>query len=231
MTTVRSSNWSITINNPTDDDVKGVLPGWKLEGQYEEGKEGTTHFQGYLKTPWVRFSAIKAAFPRAHIEVARDVAALKKYVHKEETRVGEFTPVSTPNIFQLQETVADLFDDDEFDKILKSLDDKYKSEAMLRYVDSIVTDLIRAGVRGIEFTSINPMWRSSWKNFGRAIIARHRQTDRQTADPATGRFAWLDPSDKAMEEAAEKCEAEVYGEEQSGEDAEASPKAPPRRKA
>jgi len=180
-TTTRSSNWSITINNPTKEDVECVLPGWKLEGQYEEGEvDGTTHFQGYLKTPQVRFSAVKAAFPRAHIEIARDVSALKKYVHKEETRVGEFNAVSTPNIFQLQSTVADLWNDEEYKTLIDSIDDKFKSEAPLRYVDKLVTQLIRAGVRGIEFTAINPMWRSSWKNFSAAIIARSRQTDRQT---------------------------------------------------
>jgi len=42
-----------------------------------------------VKTPQVRFSAVKKAFPRAHIEVARNPAALATYVSKEETRVGQ----------------------------------------------------------------------------------------------------------------------------------------------
>ena len=37
--------WSITINNPTVAEVELNTPGWKLEGQYEEGANGTRHFQ------------------------------------------------------------------------------------------------------------------------------------------------------------------------------------------
>ena len=39
----------------------------------------------------MRFSAVKKAFPRANIQVARNVAALQQYVHKEDTRVEELS--------------------------------------------------------------------------------------------------------------------------------------------
>lgn len=42
-----------------------------------------------VKTPQVRFSAVKKLFPRGHIEIARNPAALATYVGKEETRVGQ----------------------------------------------------------------------------------------------------------------------------------------------
>lgn len=93
-TTQRSNCWSITINNPTPDDFEQIhlaqQRGWVLLGQLEKGEvNGVTHIQAMLKTPQVRFSAVKKAFPRAHIEVARNPDALREYVTKEETKVGE----------------------------------------------------------------------------------------------------------------------------------------------
>jgi len=88
----RSACWSITINNPTEDDLKFTLVetnGWKIEGQLEKGKEGTPHYQGMLDTPnKPEFKTVKRAFPRAHIEAARRRDLLKKYVNKEETRLA-----------------------------------------------------------------------------------------------------------------------------------------------
>jgi len=90
LTTIRSTCWSLTINNPTKDDVEQInlarQRGWKVEGQLEKGLEGTQHYQLRLMTPQVRFSSVKKAFPRAHIEVARDPIALGKYVTKEATK-------------------------------------------------------------------------------------------------------------------------------------------------
>ena len=215
-TTRRATIWSITINNPTKEEVEGTLPpGWNLEGQYERGEEnGTLHFQGLLKTTQVRFSAVKRQFPRARIEVARNEDALRNYVHKEETRVGEFTPVRTPNIFEVQTSVCGMWVKKEYEEIRDALADLNKKDAVLLYVDRLVDRMIRSGIRGIEFISINPMWRSSWSRHAHAILHRHGlpppvQTDRQTDnEPTEGRFAWIDPSDKAMEEAQERIDEE-----------------------
>jgi len=185
-TTKRGTIWSVTINNPTKEEVGGTLPpGWSLEGQYEKGEaEGTTHFQGLLKTTQVRFSAVKKQFPRAHIELARNAAALKEYVHKEETRVGEFTPVRTPNIFEVQTSICGMWVKDEYELIRDRLADVNKKDAVLMYVDQLIDRMIKGGARGIEFISINPMWRSSWSRHAHAILARHAlppvETDRQT---------------------------------------------------
>lgn len=92
MSTQRSSVWSLTLNNPTPADEENIAlarqRGWKVDGQLEKGENGTPHYQLILKTPQVRFSAVKKAFPRAHIEVARNVQALEQYVKKDETRVS-----------------------------------------------------------------------------------------------------------------------------------------------
>lgn len=91
-TTARASHWSLTINNPTANDEEEIArarqKGWKVDGQLEKGKDGTPHYQLHLTTPQVRFSTVKKAFTRAHIEVARNVQALDNYVKKEETREG-----------------------------------------------------------------------------------------------------------------------------------------------
>lgn len=95
--------WSITINNPTAADLEQ----WKqitslhwvkeAKGQLERGAEGTEHIQGMLRTLSVRFSQVKKALPRAHIEKARSEAALRKYVQKSDTKIApiEVSKVAT----------------------------------------------------------------------------------------------------------------------------------------
>lgn len=174
----RASCWSITINNPREDEIKCHNPGWKLEGQFEEGAEGTRHFQGMLKTPQVRFAAVKRVFPRAHIEIAKNPKALEAYVHKSETRIAEYAGSSVPNMFQFQDTIAGDWDPEEFSRRL--LNEEYTriykhdiNEMALVYVDELVASRIEQGGRGLEFIAINPMWRSSWKKFWRNIIKRN----------------------------------------------------------
>lgn len=92
MDSIRASWWSITINNPTEEDRTRLRehPSFvkMLKYQDEEGKEGTLHIQGAVQTAQVRASAMKVWLPRAHIEVARDKQALLKYVEKAETAVA-----------------------------------------------------------------------------------------------------------------------------------------------
>jgi len=147
-------------------------PGWKLKGQFEEGKEGTRHFQGMLVTPQVRFSSVKKAFPRAHIEMARSRAALEKYVLKDETRVDVYTPSDIPSIFEYQRQVAEAWSNDEFMKMCSNVLEEKKDETAMLYLDILVKRDIEAGKRGCEWIAINPMWRSSWKKFWRSIIKR-----------------------------------------------------------
>jgi len=170
----RATCWSITINNPTEEDMRPRLPsGWKLQGQIEEGEEGTEHFQGMLNTPQSRFSAIKAVFPRAHIEIARDKKALQAYVHKEDTRVRTIEQSVGLTAFALQDKVLELWDDDEFMSYQTAW--KYVDDCYLRFADNKVRYLIAKGLAGgVEFVAINPMWRTSWKKFGPAIVARYR---------------------------------------------------------
>jgi len=109
----RHRYWSITIENPTEaDDVeidRARQRGWVLTGQQEVGtKTGTLHYQMCLYTKEdQRFSAIKKAFSRAHIESARKPEALKQYVNKEDTRVGELPSANKPmGMAQVMELLA-----------------------------------------------------------------------------------------------------------------------------
>lgn len=184
----RGTCWSITINNPTDADYKVELPAaWRLQGQLERGEEGTEHYQGMLTTPQVRFSAVKKQFPRAHIELAKNRKALEKYVHKSETRVAEVADVvsNIPTLFEYQHTIAARWDDDEWNLFVNqaredSGDENLKiDELALKYVDYLVGQDIEAGICGIEYIAINPMWRSAWKKFYRQLVTRERKLKSQ----------------------------------------------------
>lgn len=176
--TQRATCWSITINNPVDSDYPAadtLPPGWSYEGQIEQGEQGTTHYQGMLKTPQVRFSQVKKYFPRAHIEVAKNVVALKKYVHKTDTRLEEVPTVrsTTPTMWDYQDVIARLWDPEEFEKICEQDTEAYdKGDSPLVYVDRLISREIRKGVKGIEYIAVNPLWRSAWKKFYKDIIFR-----------------------------------------------------------
>lgn len=99
--TTRGTNWSVTINNPTEDDYQRwenlkQYPFIKFTtGQLEKGeKNGVLHVQGYVRTDQIRLSQLKPCLPRAHIEIAKNKFALQNYVAKEETRVGEIKGTS-----------------------------------------------------------------------------------------------------------------------------------------
>lgn len=108
----KARNWSITINNPTADDFTAIellkARPWCKEwvGQLERGESGTDHIQAALKTDNIRFSQVKKALPRAHIEPARNAVALRQYVQKEETRVSELQRVAVAQLGDLQREVT-----------------------------------------------------------------------------------------------------------------------------
>jgi len=189
MTTERGNCWSITINNPTEEDLNPTLPaGWALTGQMEKGENGTEHYQGMLTTTQVRFSAVKKVIKRGHIELARNKTALKAYVHKEDTRVGVVADRQSdiPTLFDYQHTVAKKWDDNDFRELLdRRLTENPKTtvgDVALDYVDSIVAIDIENGMIGIEYIAINPMWRSAWKKFWRSMVARERSADKRQTD-------------------------------------------------
>jgi hypothetical protein len=176
----RASCWSVTINNPIDADEYNIASarqkGWKVEGQLEKGEQGTTHYQLFVRTPQVRFSHMKRMFPRAHIEVARNVSALQTYVNKEETRVASlkvdqaFYPTQT-QIFSW------------YGSYYRDVKKDCPRATNLEIFDLLVAQKIRQGFY-IGAECMNPQIRSYIKKFGEHIAHRElttldRQTDRQ----------------------------------------------------
>jgi len=208
--TDRATCWSITINNPTKEEVDAWtnISGWHMKGQFEEGgKNGTPHFQGMLRTPQVRVSAVKRIFPRAHIEIARDRAALAKYVSKEETRVATYEATGVPTIFEYQRKVADKWSWKDYEALQLLYPRLDLDDIAMKLVDNICSKMIMEGAIGLEFIGINPMWRSSWKRFYTSIIERNALSQRKEADnQAPGREC-----DNSLEESQGSQDDEACG--------------------
>lgn len=181
--------WSITINNPTDDDhvqwaaLSALHWVKEVTGQLEKGEEGTLHIQGMVKTQSVRFAALKKALPRAHIEPARNAAALAKYVSKLETRIAPIAPIKTANQNDVQIACLGVAlnlcyqwsasDPLVTDELL--LLDKYSFEIKRdweKILDTAVSSLIYQGFYGVEFVVSNPQVRTAFKKYLPAILYR-----------------------------------------------------------
>jgi len=194
MSTVRGSAWSITINNPTRSDDENIdlarqRSGWQVIGQKEEGENGTPHYQLMLKTPQIRFSAVKKAFPRAHIELARNADALEEYVQKEETRTGELT--ISDKYPSMSRAYTMWYEWVESSQYRKGGWVNLTPDGYLEAFDSFASQAIMDGYY-IETMAVNPQVRSAIKKFGYSILVREsnklnltsidRQTDRQTGE-------------------------------------------------
>lgn len=181
----RGTSWSVTINNPTPADEEAIniarQKGWKVDGQKEKGKEGTLHYQLMVRTPQVRFSAVKKQFPRAHIELARNSAALATYVSKEETRVSALPAQQEkyPSLSKFWDLV--------YDKLSEAISGppedmyewkKYSDRKKLDLLDAACEELISDGYH-IETMAVNPQTRASFAKFAQAILFRS-YADRQT---------------------------------------------------
>lgn len=191
---VKACCWSITINNPTDDDniawagLKDLKWVKEVKGQLEQGENGTPHIQGLLKTESVRFAQVKKALPRAHIEPAKNVKALEKYVQKEDTRLGSIptAKVATQSDVQkgmLKLTLADFVKYNANKEINR--DNLYEwlnhhAQVNRNYAecmfDASVRQLILAGYFGIEFVASNPQVRSAFKKYFVEIVIREYAT-------------------------------------------------------
>ena len=186
MTTERATSWSITINNPSANDEEAIAlarqRGWAIDGQLEKGENGTLHYQLIAKTPQVRFSAVKKLFPRAHIEVARNVKALSQYVKKDDTRVSQLETQSEmyPSLQKTWDMFADYIETMCDQKSYPVWAD-YQQDDWLRSFDKFIAHIIEKGYC-VETLAVNPQTRSCIKLFGPNIFKRsvdRRQTVRQ----------------------------------------------------
>jgi len=192
MSSVRATCWSITINNPIAADEENIArarqKGWKIDGQQEVGEGGTPHYQLICRTPQVRFSAVKSAFPRAHIEVARNPAALETYVHKDETKVGELNKQS--EMYPSLSKFWDLFFQWCYDDSPTSVQDQrlvvdiLRTKNLEKVFAKFVSEYIERGYY-IETIACNPATISCLRKFGISILKRselafYKKEDMQT---------------------------------------------------
>lgn len=213
---IRASCWSLTINNPVDSDEYSISEarqkGWKVEGQKEKGEGGTVHYQLLLRTPQVRFSAVKKVFPRAHIEVARNITALMNYVKKEDTRLAplQIDQAKYPTTLQIYQWFSFYYYE------AKKL---YPKASNLEIFDLMCEQKIRQGYYlGAEV--MNPQVRAFYKKFGDAIAHREknkigsldRQTDRLDEIFSQPQFI-NNESETTEDEASEDEGSEEGGEE------------------
>jgi len=199
MTTDRATLWSLTINNPTEEDLEQIAlarqKGWGVVGQLEQGENGTRHYQLAVKTPQVRFSALKKHFPRAHIEPARSAPALLSYVEKEATRVGDL-PVQQdkyPSLSKYWDLVFEYLNDLDKDGLdYVTLEDgqihfyrpereKTYRERPLTMLDEATAHLIERGYV-VETIGANPTTRSQWNLYHDQILLRSYRLKKSVAN-------------------------------------------------
>lgn len=176
----RAVCWSITINNPSQEDFDQVKNTaghhWfkKFEGQIEKGDtEGTPHIQGMLRTTSVKWSVIKKAFPRAHIEPAKNATALAKYVHKDDTRVSELPETQCATVSTLNNYITKVWDSYEsWYKNAKALSEEQGEQMGLWTLDRIVRRIMMDGYYGIEYIGANPSVRATWRKYFLTIMYR-----------------------------------------------------------
>jgi len=179
MSTARATSWSVTINNPVASDYECIAlarqkSGWRIDGEPEVGKEGTPHLQLWATTPQVRFSAMKKAFPRAHIEIARNITALKTYCGKDGNKLPS-NDDKYPSLSKFWELLCD-----NVKPIMDYGCQQSNPQRWLQQYDDAVGLLIEQGYH-CESLATNPSTRSCWNKYSVAIQKRTQteKTDRQ----------------------------------------------------
>jgi len=232
----RATCWSVTINmksvsKQTADECisRAAQAGWKVEGQLEKGENGTEHYQLMVNTPQTRFSAIKKMFPTAHIEVARKPAALKAYVHKEDTREGELPEANEfyPSLSKFWELVVEHLTPLPRKVVEIGTTKPAPDRRRLDQLDETCRILIRKGYH-VEGIAVNPSTRSAWNTFSTAIIERTEQqkirreeTDRQTdRQEEVSSEEIIIPTYNAGEESSEGSSSGSVNEDEGEDEAE-----------
>lgn len=188
----RGTHWSVTINNPTEEDYTEIelmkSQKWfkKWEGQLEQGENGTPHIQAHLHTEYMRWGTVKGALSRAHIEKAENQFAIANYVHKPETRIAELPTqvglsfMTITKFYQVlaRHVVDELvrltkLDRQDVVSALRGIDLRNEdrlSQAVttidpLTFADEVAGNCIANGAHGLEFIISNPLTRSTLKKF------------------------------------------------------------------
>jgi len=188
----RGTAWSVTLNmkNVSKQRCEDMIDqakqsNWGVQGQIEEGKEGTPHYQLLVKTPQVRFSALRKVFPTGHIEKARNLKALELYVHKDEGRIETMKTIERKFV-QFPEVRKKFFQwviEEGYEQVS---DYDRKLAIWDQFIGLSIRERIECDVIGV-----NPQYRSIIQKYwnDNVYVAQEdrqanidRQTDRQTAE-------------------------------------------------
>jgi len=233
--TDRATAWSVTINMKTvsqstaDECINTARArGWKVEGQLEQGEEGTKHYQLMVRTPQTRFSAMKKMFPTAHIEIARNVDALREYVNKQETRTGSLPTQNDkyPSVTKMWELfwdhipTKDWFTGTDADINQYATDLPVGEKARLQYLDETGAWLIKSGYY-VEQHLVNPQVRSSFQKFAKELCIRTlRKLVKEDADRQTDRQVEIESQEINIPTTDDSSQSQEYDEEHAEEDDE-----------
>lgn len=166
---MKTTRWSITMwltdetgyTKETLQQFAQAMPSeWALEGQIEQGENSDKrlHAQLFLKTPQTRGTRIAKYFPKCHIEETRNALANQQYVHKQETRVGEFKTVENkfPQWKEVRIRFYKWFVAEKLKDYQFRLDDDFK----MKFWDEFINASIRERME-VHLIGVNPQYRSA----------------------------------------------------------------------
>lgn len=162
--------------------IQNMPQDWAIEGQPEKGKssDDKEHMQMFLKTPQCRGTRIQKFFPGATFDEARNQFALQNYVHKEETRIGEFKTVEnrSPQWHVVRDKFYEWYVTNHAEQLSFRVDDEEK----LKYWDQFIGLSLEDGMN-VDVIGVNPQYRSCIMRYWTNMI--RRQMSRQD-NPAEG---------------------------------------------
>jgi len=190
LSNMRTKNWAVTMwltegrSVETLNELAQAMPNsWALQGQIEQGTDSDDklHAQLMLNTEFTRGTRIAKFFPNCHISEARNKFALKEYVHKDRTRVGEFKSVE--NRSPQWSVVCDKFFDYLVAQELPPRVDEHDENVKYHLWDKFIGLSIREGMR-VDIIGVNPQYRSCinkyWSDYLWCAFARKASVDKTT---------------------------------------------------
>lgn len=175
---MKSTRWALTYwltedrtRETLDSLVQSMPQDWSLEGQIEQGVDSQQklHAQLYLKTPQCRGTRITKFFPNCFIDEARNGFALQNYVHKEQSRVGEFKTVEnrSPQWAVVRDKFYLWYVDAHADQLGHRVDDEEK----MKYWDYFIGISLEEGM-SVDIIGVNPQYRSCIMKYWTHMIRR-----------------------------------------------------------
>jgi len=184
-TSVKAYGWSLTVwltiysKKSWQETIEGALasnPKWSVHGQEEVGNQsGKPHYQLFLKTPdQPRKSKLIRLFPGVHIESENNRNALEKYVHKEDTRTGEFKSIERAHI-TFKECVRKFY---EWLDTQELLEDDFSTDERLKIWDEFIEYSVAEGMT-VDIIGVNPQYRSCISKYWKGYVQNYIRQDKQ----------------------------------------------------